>query len=119
MTRLREKGQSYTGSIGPVRGKALQASTVIVVQWPWLSLLATQLVLAIVFLVGTVVATHGSSVQIVKSSSIATLCVLDESAKSQLGPVGDLKELAANAGLVKVKLERQGSLKLVDVSGKV
>lgn len=90
----------------------------VVVQWPWLALLTAQLVLAVIFLVGTVVATHGSAVQIVKSSSIATLCVLDEPVKGRLGPVGDLKELAANAGLVEVKLERQGSLKLVEVSDK-
>jgi hypothetical protein len=74
--------------------------------------------LAIVFLAATVVATHNGGLQILKSSSIATLCVLDDRARDYLGPVGDINELSSFAGRLKVKIEPGNSVKLVGVDAR-
>jgi len=73
-------------------------------------------VLALVFLVGTVVATCRGSVQTIKSSTVAGMCALDETVRARLGPVGDVKELAKVAADVKVKLKWENSLRLVNVT---
>ncbi|KAK3346472.1 hypothetical protein B0T25DRAFT_583661 [Lasiosphaeria hispida] len=111
---IRSKGASYTNSSGAVLGEALSARAVVRVRWAWLALLAAQLLLAIVFLIGVIVTTHRDGVQVIKSSAIATLCVLEDGTKGRLGPVGDVKQLSSLAGDVRVKLRCDGSLRLAD-----
>ncbi len=113
-SRMRTKGATYTNSSGAVTGTTLEARTIIRVRWSWLALLATQLVLAIAFLIATAVATHSSGVQILKGSSLATLCVLDDATRDRLGKVEDVRELYRHARGLAVRLESDGTLRLVD-----
>ncbi|KAK1751251.1 hypothetical protein QBC47DRAFT_351261 [Echria macrotheca] len=110
---LRQKGSTYTNSTGPAYGTAYRATTVVKVQWAWLALLASQLALAILFLVSTMIATKNRSVQVLKNSSVAALCILDEKVKNQLGDVSDLPGLSQRAGTVNVRLRGVEKLELL------
>ncbi|KAK0702798.1 hypothetical protein B0H67DRAFT_614110 [Lasiosphaeris hirsuta] len=111
---IRSKGASYTNSSGAVLGEALSSRAVVRVRWAWLALLAAQLLLAILFLIGIMVTTNRDGVQVIKSSAIATLCVLEDGTKGRLGPVGDVKQLSTLAADVRVRLKYDGSLRLTD-----
>ena len=50
-------------------------------RWEWLGLLACEIVLAAVFVVGTIIATRRMNVFVFKNSSWATLLALDEESR--------------------------------------
>ena len=85
---------------------------VVRVRWVWFSLLATQLLLTVLFLSGVVVATARAKLQSVKGSSITTLCVLDKEVRRDLGPVGDVGAQSRSAADMVVRLHRGESLTL-------
>ncbi|CAG9980524.1 unnamed protein product [Clonostachys byssicola] len=62
-----------TEKSGTVRGSAYEMQTYIVVRWEWLSFLATQIFLTVVFQIAVIVQTARMSVGIVKSSNMAEL----------------------------------------------
>ena len=72
-------------------------------------MLAAQLLLTLVFLVATMSSTRASGVQILKGSSLATMCGLDKSTRRHLGDINDLRRLEKRAEGVKVRLERGSS----------
>lgn len=68
--RLRLNGNDEKNT---VLGYARVGDTIIVVRWPWLSLLAAQVFLTILFLVHVIVDTALIGVEVVKSSNLAEL----------------------------------------------
>lgn len=97
-----------------VVGTTLNESPIVRVRWAWLALLAVQLVLVVVFLAGTVIATHRKRVQILKNSTVATLFALNDGMKDGLGPARNVGELSSMVEGIRVKLNPDGSLRLVD-----
>jgi hypothetical protein len=69
-SRLRQYGD-------PVEGEALAPVVYIRVQWAWLSFLASQIFLSILFLIAVIVQTAGLGVEVVKSCEIASLFAVD------------------------------------------
>ncbi|CAH0050231.1 unnamed protein product [Clonostachys solani] len=65
-----------TEKSGTVRGSAYEMQTYIVVRWEWLSFLAAQIFLTIVFQITVIIQTARMSVGIVKSSNMAELFAL-------------------------------------------
>ena len=94
-------------------GTTLDARTIVRVRWAWFALLAAQLVLTGVFIIGTIIATSSVGLQSVKGSSLATLCVLEDRVRSDLGPAGDLVGQSRLASGIVVNLQRGESLRLV------
>ena len=93
----------------------MNETPVVRVRWAWLALLAVQLVLVVVFLAGTAIATHRRRVQIIKNSTVATLFALHDGMKDGLGPARNVGELSSIAKGIRVRLKQDGSLRLVDV----
>ncbi|KAK0658496.1 hypothetical protein QBC41DRAFT_331942 [Cercophora samala] len=94
-----------------VRGSVYAPQAFVKIRWEWMGMLTTQLVLTTLFLVLTVVATYMSRVQVIKSSSLATLCALDEETRRDIGGIGDgVDQLEKRAKKVPVRLERRGDV---------
>jgi hypothetical protein len=72
----------------PVVGEVLGPVVFVRVDWAWMSFLASQIVLSMVFLLAVIVQTAGLGVDVVKSSELASLFALDsgELQSSSLGP---------------------------------
>lgn len=69
-------------------------------------MLASQILLTSVFFACVVVSTHRSGIQILKGTSIATLCGLDKMTRRRLGDISDLSGLNNAAEKTAVRLER-------------
>jgi len=72
-------------------------------------MLAVQLVLTALFLALTVLTTQRAKVQVIKCSSLATLCALDKTARQHVGGINDLESLGKKAKVLGVRLERGSS----------
>jgi hypothetical protein len=72
-------------------------------------MLAVQLVLTFIFLGLTMLATHKAQMQVIKCSSLATLCALDKNARGHVGGINDLDSLGKKARMFGVRLERGSS----------
>ena len=81
-------------------------------------MLVAQLVMATVFLALTIAATYRARIQIVKCSSLATLCALDEAARHEVGGIGDLEGLDEKARRFGVRMERDSSGVALSLGGK-
>lgn len=92
-----------------VNGSVITAQAVVEIHWEWTSMLVAQLVLAAVFLSLTIAATSQARMQILKCSSLATLCALDEGARRDIGGIGDLEGLDEKARRFGVRLNRDSS----------
>jgi hypothetical protein len=103
---IRKAGTTYAGGDGAVYGETFAAQTIINVRWGWLSLLAVQVMLTAVILAVMVRMTTASGVQVLKDSSLATMCFLDPDTRTALGPVDDFKTVRERARSVKVTLGR-------------
>ncbi|KAK0739493.1 hypothetical protein B0T21DRAFT_285718 [Apiosordaria backusii] len=91
-----------------VRGRVYAPQAFVRIHWEWMGMLTAQLVLTAMFLAMTVVATYMSRVQVIKSSSLATLCALDEETRRDIGGLGDgVDGLEKKAKKVSVQLERR------------
>ncbi|KAK0725856.1 hypothetical protein B0H67DRAFT_571729 [Lasiosphaeris hirsuta] len=111
-TNLIRQGSTRTGTGA---AKAVVAGTVfapqafVKIHWEWIAMLAAQLVLTTVFLVLTATATHRARMQVIKSSSLATLCALDKATRQHVGGINDLDSLNQKAKMLGVRLERGSS----------
>lgn len=92
-----------------VNGSVITAQAVVEIHWEWTSMLVAQLVLSAVFLSLTIAATSRARMQILKCSSLATLCGLDEGARRGVGGIGDLEGLDEKARRFGVRLDRDSS----------
>ncbi|KAK3386861.1 hypothetical protein B0H63DRAFT_468510 [Podospora didyma] len=113
---LRQSAHMYEGNSASVNGTALSPTPYVEIEWPWLVFLMAELLLSVVFLVGTLMLTHSAAnMQTIKGSSLATLCSLDESSRQALGGMHSLAHLQERARRAEVKLERNddGGLWLV------
>jgi len=79
------------------------------IRWAWLVFLVVELALSTVFLVGTIAVTKMSRLQIVKSSSLATMCALDGHTRRHLSDINDLASVEEQARKTDVRLERSVS----------
>ncbi|KAK0644005.1 hypothetical protein B0T16DRAFT_333678 [Cercophora newfieldiana] len=89
-----------------VTGTVFTPQSFIKVHWAWVSMLAVQLLLTAVFLIFTVTKTYKLRMQVIKNSSLATLCALDETTRQQIGSFGDLDGITRKAKDLEVRLER-------------
>lgn len=72
-------------------------------------MIASQLLMTCIFLAATILYSSSSNLQILKSSSIATMCALDNDTRQLLGNVDDFGALKRRAVKVKARLERRSS----------
>ncbi|KAK3998126.1 hypothetical protein QBC44DRAFT_254497, partial [Cladorrhinum sp. PSN332] len=106
MTNLVREGTTRLGRDEIVKGTVFTPQSFVKVRWEWMAMLATQLVLTGVFLGITMGVTCRARLQVVKNSSLATLCALDEEIRRGAGGVGCLEGSQKWAKGVGVHLER-------------
>lgn len=70
-----------------------------------MALLAAQIALTTIFLALTILETRRKRARILKGSSLATLCALDERTKQHVGGIDDLERVKQKAQSVGVRLE--------------
>jgi hypothetical protein len=87
------------------------------IRWPWLLFLCLELLLSTLFLVGTIVVTKRSRMQVIKTSSLATMCALDEPTRRRLGEMHDMAAVEDAARRTDVRLEKAASGVAVWLSG--
>lgn len=87
----------------------MSPQTFVHVRWEWLGMLASQLVLTAVFLAFTMLSTRRAHMQVIKCSSLATLCALDKTTRQHVGGINDLDSLEQKAKMLGVHLERNSS----------
>ena len=88
-----------------LRGTVLSQTPYVLIRWTWLTFLVAELALAAAFLAGTIIITKRSRMHVMKSSSLATMCALDERTRRYLGNINDLPSLETQAKKTVVKLE--------------
>lgn len=118
---VRQQSGRYTAGGTPVVvGRARTPQAFVRVHWGWICVLSVQLGAAGVFLGLTMWTTAGRRMQVLKSSSLATLCALRPDARRELGEMRDFGRLREKAGRMRVRVE-QGETGLVvglDTSGR-
>ncbi|KAK4194537.1 hypothetical protein QBC40DRAFT_290624 [Triangularia verruculosa] len=124
MTNLVRQGTTRMfRSEAVVQGRVYTSQAFVKIRWEWMGMLTTQLVLTALFLALTAAATYMSRVQVIKSSSLATLCALDEDTRRDLGGLGDGVEcLEKMAKKMLVRVERSAGLEDIgqsDASGPI
>ncbi|KAK3695708.1 hypothetical protein B0T22DRAFT_369542 [Podospora appendiculata] len=101
--------QTRPAAENTIHGTVKTPQAFVKINWEWTSLLAAQLGLTAVFLGLTIARTRAARMQVIKSSSLATLCALDKATRLQVGGLHDLVALERQARTVGVKLERGSS----------
>ena len=76
------------------------------IRWGWMTMVAAQLVLTALFLGMTGVYTHRMHMQVIKASSLATLCALDKNTREHIGGINDLEGLKERAKCLAVRLQK-------------
>lgn len=82
--------------------------TFVRVDWGYLAMLASQLLLSLIFFVATAVQTRTAGLHIFKGSPLATMCGLDTDARQQLGELRDFEDMERRAREAKVTLQWGG-----------
>ncbi|KAK8043992.1 hypothetical protein PG993_004016 [Apiospora rasikravindrae] len=102
--------RNFAGSGGAVVGTVLVPQPVVRVEWRWVGLLATQMLLTLLFLLVTVSQTKKAGVPIVKEDSLAILCGLSPETRALVLSMGEEKGgVQGAAAKVKAKLEPDDS----------
>ncbi|KAF5515254.1 hypothetical protein CGCS363_v001682 [Colletotrichum siamense] len=73
---------SLLGANSNVIGEALQSEVYVDVHWPWLALLAAQILFSIIFLVLVVIETATSNIAVVKSSTLPAIFAINATEKA-------------------------------------
>lgn len=89
-----------------VSGTVFTPQAFVNIHWEWMAMLGVQLLLAAIFLTLIIARTYVLRMQVIKNSSLATLCALDKNTRQQIGSFGDLDGLSKRARHIEVKLER-------------
>jgi hypothetical protein len=116
---MRKEGPTFSNQDNStVTGTAYALQTLIHIRWPYISFLAIQLSLTIIVLLFTTIATYRSRIQILKGSSLATMCALSQNVKAQLGGVDDMEGLRSKAKTIRVVLKRNadGEVRALDAA---
>jgi hypothetical protein len=95
----------YTANRGPVVGTVLGSTPYVLIRWPWLLFLTLELAMSGIFLTGTILASRSAKVQIIKSSSLAAFCAVDDFTRSQLGNIADMEGMKSKVMKTDVRLE--------------
>src|SRR5687767_12352007 len=105
------RGLTYQGESGPrtADGVVYAQQAFIRVRWGWITMLITQLVLTSLFLVSVVIETWIARVQILKGSTLATMCALDGAARNIVGGISDLNAMKERARTLGLVLEQGGN----------
>jgi hypothetical protein len=74
-----------------------------------MAIVAVQLALTALFLGMTIMYTHHAQIQVIKCSSLATLCALDKNTREHIGGIDNLEGLKENARCLAVRLQRGAS----------
>jgi hypothetical protein len=74
-----------------------------------MAMVAVQLALTALFLILTMVYTHRAHMQVIKSSTLATLVALDRNTREHIGGIDDLEGLKENGSCLAVRLQRGAS----------
>lgn len=72
-------------------------------------MVAAQLALTALFLAITMASTYRSHMQVIKCSSLATMCALDKNTREHIGGIDDLEGLKEKAKCLTVRLQRGAS----------
>ncbi len=99
---------TYVGTTAPAvaLGTVFTPQTYASVRWGWITLLAAQLFLTSLFLVAIVIESRLARVQILKGSTLATMCAPNGMARGSIGGIRDFKALNERAQVLGVNLER-------------
>ena len=79
------------------------------VRWGWITYMASEILLAVVFLCLTVLYTRRLNMKVLKSSPLATLLALNDEARSTVGGITTPKRVRSSAKSVKVNLVGNGT----------
>lgn len=90
----------------PAPGTAFASLTYVKIKWVWLTFLIVLEVASVVLLASTIFATNRAKMAILKSSSLATMCMLNEGSRAHIGGATTAGELLQNASTLNVRLER-------------
>jgi hypothetical protein len=104
-TSVRQDAETYPGNLAIVQGIALGPTPYVQVIWPWLLFLVSELILAMVFLLATALMTRWAGMQVIKGSSLATMCALDDETRRHVGWIYDFEDMKERAEHTNVKLE--------------
>jgi hypothetical protein len=95
---MRKEGPTFLNQDNStITGTAYAPQTLIHIRWPYVAFLAIQLCFTIIVLLCTIIATYRSRIQILKGSSLATMCALSQRVKTELGGVEDMNRLEKKA----------------------
>lgn len=81
-----------------MRGVIQTSETIVVIRWEWLSLVATQIVLTMAFLLAVIWHTARLNVSIVKTSNMAELLAISKDNHNDNNSSNDGAEVSAPAG---------------------
>lgn len=91
---------------GPSLGCVFAHEQFVHIHWAWVTLIATQLVLASAFLATVIVATRQARVQILKTSTLPIMIALNPQTQRDMSGMLEVQALADTARGVRVQLER-------------
>jgi len=98
-----------SGSIN-IHGTTYENIAYINVDWKWLTFPIALLVLGLIFLVATIVKSQFSSVGIWKGSTVATMLILKEDTRRELGPLSSSSRMTQLAKSKKVRLRNMAGV---------
>lgn len=96
---------SIPESDGPVSGTVLSSTPYVQINWPWLAFLASEFILSSAMLLATIMVTRRGRMQVMKASSLATMCALDDTTKRHLSGASDFGGMCKRAAMTRVRLE--------------
>jgi len=76
----------------------------VVIRWPWLSYLIVEVALSGIFLIAVTASAATTRACLLRGSTLATLCALDEPTRKSLGHIGDYENLRRRGTTVRVRL---------------
>ncbi|KAK3689266.1 hypothetical protein B0T22DRAFT_440752 [Podospora appendiculata] len=88
-----------------VNGTSWQDEVYVHIRWEWLTLLVAQLLIAVAFLLVTILCSHSWGVPVLKSEILAPLLASSEEVRCAMGDIGDLPAAQRRADRLGVRLE--------------
>lgn len=89
-----------------ITGQSFVVETYINVRWPWLALLFGLIAASVLFLLGTILKTDRSRVDVMKSNPLAAITILSSDARSYMGPTGMQDDMAKKADELVLRLSK-------------
>ena len=102
------RGMTYAGRTTPTlqTGTAYTSQTFVRVHWGWVSMLGAQLVLTSAFLLAIMWESWRARIQILKSSTLATMCAMDSTGRDAVGGIVNGSDMEKRAKELGVRLGR-------------